>query len=960
PLSEIISMHLSELFLPEDRNRCENIFIEEMKSDKGFTLKDFYVHRSNGKGVPVDISASVTTFKDKRVIHCILHDITEQKNMEDDLRESEQKHRQLIENLSEDYFCYIHDTNGTFQYVSPSVTKILGYSQNDFLNYFTQFYSDHPANNFARKSNELCRQGYQQPSYELEVFSKDGRFHWLEISEVPIFDDDHNPLAVEGIAHDISERKEAESALKKGEENLARAQRIAKLGSWSWDVIYNILEWSEEIYRIFEVDQNEFKVSYESFLDFVHPDDREMVKKAFSKALEEKSPYSIDHRITLLNGGEKIVHEQGEVIFSGDGNDLKMIGTIQDITEQKTNENELLLFRNMINQSNDSIYVADAETGRYIYVNDASCITLGFSREELLTMKVCNIVVSIPDDNAWKKHVRDIKKKGFFVRSGENRRKNGSIFPIEANVKSIDYGKKCFIIAIVRDITNRKKAESALRESKERYRTLFEESRAAICITRSDGKFIDVNHTLLEMLGFTKKELMKIRVMDIYMDAKERRKFQKEIEMRGFLRDYSLELKTKNGSAKECLITSALRRKPGNNKYEYQSIIRDVTEEKKLQARIQEQERIAAVGQLSAGIAHDFNNMLMGIMGYAQLILRNKELPVKVKDQIEVILQQGNRASDLIRQILDFSKKTVLRKRALDFALLLDETVKVFKHTIREDITVELEIANGKYVVNSDPTQLQQVITNLFVNAQDAMPKGGKLKIKLLHYTHPHEKEPLSNMKSGDWLKLSVSDTGIGIKTDDLSHIYEPFFTTKSTNNTGLGLSQVYGIIGQHDGHIQVSSEVGEGTTFDIFIPITKEVAEERKQPKPYKLHEGKGETILIVEDEVTVLDIINNLLDSLGYSVLTASNGKEALKTFHGYRDTIDLVLTDVVMPEMGGVELFRELRMKSPDIKVVMMSGYPLDDDGKKLFSEGIHGWLHKPMTLEKLARQLRKALD
>ncbi len=412
-------------------------------------------------------------------------------------------------------------------------------------------------------------------------------------------------------------------------------------------------------------------------------------------------------------------------------------------------------------------------------------------------------------------------------------------------------------------------------------------------------------------------------------------------------RHYEIQVNPMQGTASEhCVLT-----------------LQDVTAERSIQSQIQQQDRLAAVGQLAAGIAHDFNNLLMGMMMQAQL------LQMKWKDEswvsgLEVIVHQGQRAAHLIQQILDFSRKSISRRGRLDLAPLLKETVKILRRTIEEHVETVLRIDAGDALVEADPTQIQQIVTNMAVNARDAMPEGGTFAIRLSRLElGPEDVPPYPDMPPGQWVVMTFSDTGSGIAPEHLPHVFEPFFTTKEVGKgTGLGLAQAYGIIKQHGGYIQAASTPGEGTVFSVYLPAL-DAAEETvaaSPPAESSICRAHGETILLAEDELSVLQIAKDMLEFLGYQVIPASNGREALRLYERHFQDIDLVITDLVMPVMGGKELTAFLRRKNPRVKVLVVTGYPLKEDAGELLSGENIAWMQKPFELRHLSRAVREILD
>ena len=392
----------------------------------------------------------------------------------------------------------------------------------------------------------------------------------------------------------------------------------------------------------------------------------------------------------------------------------------------------------------------------------------------------------------------------------------------------------------------------------------------------------------------------------------------------------------------------------------------DIVERNRAEDALQEaeeksraQERLSAVGQLAAGIAHDFNNLLTGIIGYAQLLAMRTDVSELAKRDIRRIEEEGQHAARLIRQILDFSRKSITQPQSLDLVSFLKESIRFLRRTIPENVRISLDVEPDRYFVRADPAQIQDTLTNLSVNARDAMPGGGDLRFRLSRF-HLREGDtpPVLDMPPGEWIVVSVSDTGTGIMSEDRPRVFEPFFTTKKPGQgTGLGLAQVYGIVMQHEGFIDLESRPGQGTTFKIYLPPLVDMEDKAGEKGSRQLARGRGETILVVEDEPTVLEMIASMLDELGYHALTARSGKEALAVYSQRRDEISLVLTDIVMPEMDGVEVFRALKRAYPGVKVAAMTGYPLEDEGEDLLSEGFVAWMQKPMDLDALTQIVDK---
>lgn len=393
-------------------------------------------------------------------------------------------------------------------------------------------------------------------------------------------------------------------------------------------------------------------------------------------------------------------------------------------------------------------------------------------------------------------------------------------------------------------------------------------------------------------------------------------------------------------------------------------VLIDVTQEREIQAQLQQQAQMASVGQLAAGIAHDFNNIMAVILLYARMGLGMAGIPPKLSGRLEVILEQAKRASDLTQQILDFSRRAVLERRPMDLLPFLKETVRLLERTMPENIAIELAYGKDDYMVGADPTRMQQIIMNLATNARDAMlsQEVGRLRIALSRTAATDEIRCVTcgQVIGENWVCISITDSGSGISPEALAHIFEPFFTTKEVGKgTGLGLAQVYGIVKQHQGHIDVVTANGRGTTFSIYLPAMQVQSPaapilDSQAPVP-----GEGETILLVEDNVHLRDALADVLDMLNYQTLQAANGQEALTLLVQRGDEIALVLSDLIMPEMGGQALFHAMQEQGITLPVVILSGHPMESELEALQAQGLAGWLLKPVNESQLAQVLAQAL-
>ena len=629
---------------------------------------------------------------------------------------------------------------------------------------------------------------------------------------------------------------------------------------------------------------------------------------------------------------------------------------------QKALQESEAMFKGFLNSAPDAIVVAN-KAGKIVLVNVRVEQIFGYSQTELLGEEVDRLV-----PERFRRHHR-AQRSGFFAKPRPQAtnvgrdltalRKDGSEFPVEINLSHYHTGDEMMVIASIRDITERRRAEAAIRQLNQ----VVEQSPVLVMVTDTAGTIEYVNPKFCQVTGFSAHEVIG-QTPGVLKSGEHPPAFYQELwktiragqEWRGEFRN-----RKKNGELYwELASITGVKDQTGKITH-YVAVKEDITQRKQLEKEHVRQERLAAVGQLAAGIAHDFNNLLTTIIGNADLLKQRSDVPENIKPKLALITQQGGRAAQLTRQILDFSRQTVNEPRPLDLKMYLSETLRFIERTIPETIELRFEFDDGDHIINADPTQLQQIITNLAVNARDAMPEGGVLTFELSYSRQAEDQPPIcSDSTAVGWVRLAVTDTGVGIAPEVLPRIFEPFFTTKPVGQgTGLGLAQIYGIVMQHNGCITVDSEVQRGTTFTLSFPahapaVTAECSEAETIPT------GQGETILLVEDDEIVLDVIRMMLETLNYQVLIARNGEAALKLYRVQADQIALVLTDAVMPGMDGFALASALQAEAPGLPVLLISGYIKGSlDAKPQLPRNILARLQKPLAVGQLAQALQDAL-
>jgi len=640
---------------------------------------------------------------------------------------------------------------------------------------------------------------------------------------------------------------------------------------------------------------------------------------------------------------------------------------MQECAEQIQTEEK---YRFLAENIQDIIFIQDMDL-KITFVSPAVTSLFGISVEEALNNDLTNYMTPA----SYEKGKRDFQKYAALARDGRDVhiplmeyqyiRKDGSTFWGELKLGFLydEAGNPIGVQGVLRDIDERKKMQAALQESEALFRTIFDLSPQAIALTEVEtGELKEVNQTFCELTKFKREELIGKTTTELGLySEKDRERFVKKIRSTGRVHGMEMDFKAKDGSTLNTLMFSkVISLTP---KKLLLTIFLDMTERKKLEAMLRHAQKMEAVGTLAGGIAHDFNNLLQAILGYAQILLLDKNLRDEEYEKIEAIDKMAKRGGDLTKRLLVYARKTKSKPKPLNLNNNIIQTCKVLERTLPKMIEMELRLSEDLGVVNCDPVEFEQVIMNLSVNARDAMPEGGKLRIETKNVFLGEEfcRSHLG-AKKGAYVLISVSDTGCGIEHTLVNHIFEPFFTTKETGKgTGLGLAMVYGIVKAHKGYITCSSTPGNGTTFEIYFP-----ALDREQPGEADRLKGKDtapwgtQTILVVDDEDMVRNSTRDMLEHFGYSVFLTESGEKALELYRTRGAEIDLVILDLGMPGMGGHQCLRELLQLNPDIKVIIASGYSPDALEDNLLGQGAGAFVGKPYQVENLLGAVRRILE
>ena len=1073
PTAQVIDRPFQQFVHPDDVGNCEiflRTVIEIERRQEGVEYRVQHIdgswrwHISNG--VPIrDEAGTIVGFEG------IAHDISKQKQVEEALRNSEERFRSLVETTSD--WIWEIDAQGIYTYASPKVKDILGYEPSEIVGRnLLDLMPPDEAERVAKITLEYFEKSKPFIRFENLHSHEDGRIVVLETSGVPIVDENGHLTGYRGIDRDVTERKRAEESLraifKATPVGLSIMEgRLFQSVNKAW---CDIVGYSES-----EIIGHTTRMLYENEGEY------ERVGRALYPKLLEGGIASVQtkHRRkdgTICDVIVTIAPLQSEGAF------LETVAVVEDITDRKKKEEALReseqALRTIFDNTHDAIFIHDLE-GKILEVNQKALDLYRITREPALGSNVI-------DDFAIPGHSSEQEKKRWKrVMEGEEllfewkdkRPSDGSIFDVEVALKKICLGGRPLVLVNARDVTERKAAEAALRESEEKFRALvencgdgisrFDRNHRYLYINRfviehtgfplspsdfigktfedvgfpreicdrgheiveqgfvdgeiirhefqqPNGKWIDViqipekddsgqvnaliassrditeykqNEVMLSILfqaaplaifvvdanriltkvndycyatfGYFPEEMVGRDPRFLYFNDEDYRAAGEAIYSWNCM---AKELRMRRKDGKEISVLISRSYLNGKDVSEGSIVVaQNISDRKALEEQLRQAQKMEAIGQLAGGVAHDFNNILQAILGFTNIVLSSLGKDDKHYGKLKEVEKAGEKAAALTRQLLAFSRRQVLQLGPLNLNQVIDDLMKMLRRLIGENIELSIRLDSAPGKVNADRSQMEQVLINLCVNARDAMPDGGRLSIETQtvwlddDYCTKHDLE-----KPGRYTRLSITDSGCGMDLETKSKIFEPFFTTKEKwRGTGLGLATVYGIVRQHDGMIQVYSEIGKGSRFNVYLPVIEGTEEvilaEGEAPAP-----GGHETILMAEDDEPLRFLTEEILKLAGYRVLAAVDGEDALRVYQDHAQEVDLLLLDVIMPKKGGRCVYDEIHAFHPDIRCLFMSGYSEDavhtnfilDHGLKL--------IQKPFKSMDLLRMLRQELD
>lgn len=933
----------------------------------------------DGNEIPITVRGTPVKGKEdntKGVVLVIREQTTEQ-DTGNKLRESERRLKTLLSHLPGMSYRCKNDRNWTMLFVSEGCNTLTGYKPEELIDNTHISYGQiiHPeSRDILWETCQKAIESKQSFKIEYKIITKEGNTKWVREQGEGIFSDDGTLIALEGYIIDISNQKLAEQALVESKQMI--------------ESILNTIP-----VRVFWKDRKGFYLGCNkpfaldagssSPLELIGKDDYQM------GWLEQADLYRHDDQQVMQTGTPKIGYEEPQTSKEGIrrvlrtskvplrnsvGEIIGVLGTYEDITKLKKSEESLrlseLLFRTVWEKTLDGMRLTD-ENGIVIKVNDAFCDMMDIAREDIEGKPISVLYPEERTDHILQRHQQRFTTQTVDAHIEKEvilRNKKKIWFEVSHSF-FIHHSQRPLLLGVFRDITARINADKALRESEEKFRSLFEESKDTVYISTPGGALLDINPAGLEVFGYDSKEEMRhLNITDdLYWNPKDRGKKIHELHRNGFIKDYQIELKQKNGTKIIALETATLVRDETGNPVAYRGIIRDITRQRAFEEQLRNIHKMESIGTLAGGIAHDFNNILGIIVGYASLMEMNISSPDKLTSSIDAILKASDRGASLVQNLLTFARKTDVVYESMNVHNVINELTQLLEQTLPKKIGMKTDLKPNLPPIFADITQIHQVLLNLALNARDAMPDGGTMSI--VTGVTPVEKirPKLIKETATEYVVVQFSDTGIGMDASTMQRIFDPFFTTKDPGKgSGLGLALVYSIVESNDGIIEVESEPGAGATFTLYLPVRMSTSQLDAgiSVDVSKMRQGQ-EKILIIEDEELLLHSLKTTLIDRGYLVLTASDGEKGLELYSSYLhdlfgNKIDLVISDIGLPKLSGEEVARRIKRLDPRANIILASGFI--DPGIKgnLRKEGIVDFIQKPYLPDEVHRIIRKMLD
>jgi len=953
---ELLSMSITDLIVQEDLVRLPLRMDELIEGNKIITER--LIRHKDGRLLPVEISSRM--LPDGRILG-IVRDISERKRTQEALQASEEVFFKAF-HANPSLMAIRSLRTGRFLDVNETYCRVTGYSREELINEDSRHLGIVEPIAVEKVRQIIGSQGYVN-NREEQFRTKAGEVHTGLFSAVVITIQDE-PCVLSAL-QDISDRKQAQETQARLTDILENTSDLVATATPEGSVTY--INKSGRLMIGLNADE---PLNGRNITDCHAPSS---VEQILQKGLPEAMSKGIWKGETVLRHRDGRHIPVSQVILAHRATD----GTVQyystvmrDISERKQAEEDL-----RISEARFKAQYQGSPIPTFTWQKiGESFILQDFNNAALkITQGEASRFVGITAQDMYRERPDILADMEYCLRNKtiiEKEIISEHFIPGRLVKTTYAFVPPDSILVHAEDITERRQMEQNLQESEQLFKTAFYTSPDAVNINRlSDGLYIDINEGFTNITGFTRQDVTGKKSLDIHIwnNPADREKLVQGLKEKGYYENLEALFRRKDGSIITGLMSAKIIELQGIP--HILSITRNISDMKqaelernKLREQLIQAQKMESVGRLAGGVAHDFNNILAAILGHADLALMRSSPDEPVYNDLKAIEKSARRSADLIRQLLAFARKQTITPVVLDLNETVEGMLKMLRRLIGEEIDFSWKPAAGLWPVKIDPSQFDQLLANLCVNARDAIAGVGKIIIETENAvwddsSRSHDPDAVP----GEYVMLALSDTGCGMNEDVLDHIFEPFFTTKGIGEgTGLGLSTVYGIVKQNEGFIRVYSEPGAGTTFRIYLPRYAGKVKAPSVESTVQIPRGRGETILLVEDDAEILEVGKEILKSLGYNILTAGRPTDALRQARDYQDAIHLLITDVVMPEMNGPELAKMLDGIRPGLKCLFVSGYTADVIAHRgILEEGIH-FLQKPFNRRDLAFKVRQILE
>jgi len=972
--AEAIGRHGAEWIVPKDHEQVKiNMASGYEKPYEVTALK------KDGNTFPAEIQARMAEYQGRSIRITALRDISDRKQAEEALSESEEKYKSLTHNLNVGVYRNSVGSKGKFMEANPAIVKMFGYdSREEFLKIgVSDLYKDPlEREEFAFK---IAKAGSIKNEI-LELQKKDGTEFIGSVSAVAVMNNNGDIKYFDGIIEDITERKWAEEALRESEgkyrgliEGLDEAIYRMSLPDGKYEYM------SPAAKKIFGYSAEEFIENPLIIGKLMHPDFAEYFEEKWTDLIEGKVSPTYKYKILDPEGNERWIVQSNTGIFDDRGHIIGIEGLSRDITkgvwaEEALRESEDK-FRSFAEQSLVGIYLIS--DGVFKYVNPKFAEIFGYSVDECLDNMHFRKLVHPEDLATVEKQVgRRLSGETKAVRySFRGIKKNGETIHVEIFGSSILLKDNTVATGTMLDITESKRAQEALRESEEKYRTILEDIEDGYFEVDIAGNLTLFNGSLCEILGYSKDELigMNNRQFTDEGNAKELYQTFNRVYTTG-KSDKGFDWKIIRKDGNKRLVEASISPKKGSEGQPigFQGIVRDVSDRRqiekdkaKLEARLQRAQKMEAIGALAGGVAHDLNNILGGLVSYPELLLLQLPEDSPLRKSILTIQKSGEKAAAVVQDLLTLARRGVVITDVVSLNDVIAEYLKSPEHeklqSYHPGVHLETHLEKDALNISGSSTHLSKTVMNLLSNAAEAMPEGGTLTVSTENRYIDRPIKGYDDVKEGDYVVLTISDTGTGIASDDLNKIFEPFYTKKKMgrSGTGLGMAVVWGTVKDHNGYIDVQSTEGKGTTFILYFPVTRKKLPEDKSRLSIGSYSGNGESIMVVDDVEEQRKIASGMLEELGYSVVSISSGEEAVEYLK--INKVDLLVLDMIMdPGMDGLDTYKKIINLHPGQKAIVASGFSETDRVKEVQRLGAGAYIRKPLLLEKIGLAVKEELE